>query len=191
MFKRHIANFVTSLRIILLPVLIYFIFAGNLHGFFWLALFMMFTDIIDGTIARSLKQESRFGVLLDSYADIGFFPVYFAGTIVLFHLTEYMNMVVILLPHVIHIFGSVIFPYVFIHKVEFFHLRFGQLAAHVYVVFFIVSYVWHVYPILYYIYTGVIICAALEEMFIYVRDRKNLDQHVHSFLEKPHNTSDR
>jgi cardiolipin synthase (CMP-forming) len=186
MIQKNIANVVTSLRIILLPVLIYFIVTNNVHEFFWLALFIMFTDIIDGTIARMLKQESRFGVLLDSFADISFFPVYFVGSIYLFHLRDHMSIFVILLPHIIHVFGSAIFPYVFIHKIEFFHLRLGQLAAHVYLLFFIVSYVWGVNPVLYYIYIFMIICAAAEEIFIYVRDRNNLDQHVHSFLDKPH-----
>ncbi len=64
-----VANCLTLLRLLLVPVFIYF-FAVDRMG--WaLATFCVagFTDLIDGTVARLLKQPSNWGALLDPIAD--------------------------------------------------------------------------------------------------------------------------
>ena len=64
-----VANLVTLVRILLLPVLAAAILAG--HGWTALALFLAAgaTDILDGQLARRLGQTTRLGAMLDLLAD--------------------------------------------------------------------------------------------------------------------------
>jgi phosphatidylglycerophosphate synthase len=64
-----VANLVTLVRILLLPVLAAVILAG--HGWTALALFLTAgaTDILDGQLARRFGQTSAFGAMLDLLAD--------------------------------------------------------------------------------------------------------------------------
>ncbi len=66
---KHIPNILTIIRIILIPVIIFYIFTGN-----YLLAFLFFTisgitDIADGFIARTFNLISNFGKLMDPLAD--------------------------------------------------------------------------------------------------------------------------
>ncbi len=68
----NLPNFFSILRVILIPVFIYFLSLKTING--WIgALFVFgiasFTDFLDGWIARKLKQVSRFGEFIDPLAD--------------------------------------------------------------------------------------------------------------------------
>ena len=69
---KWIPNFLTSTRILLVPVFLYCLFADFSHGKL-LALFVFvaaaITDAYDGKIARKYDIESKFGVFLDPLAD--------------------------------------------------------------------------------------------------------------------------
>ena len=65
-----IANFITGSRIIFsLAMLTFPVFSAGFYFFYMLA---GFTDMIDGTIARKLGTESKFGSNFDTIADIVF-----------------------------------------------------------------------------------------------------------------------
>ncbi|MEI7572438.1 MAG: CDP-alcohol phosphatidyltransferase family protein [Phenylobacterium sp.] len=66
-----IANFVTSTRIALLVPLFFFVQAEPSGSWAALAVFLLagLTDVIDGRLARTLNQVSRFGAMLDLLAD--------------------------------------------------------------------------------------------------------------------------
>ena len=69
---RWIPNFLTSSRILLVPVFLYFLFADFSHGkLLALIIFVMaaITDAYDGKIARKYDIESKFGVFFDPLAD--------------------------------------------------------------------------------------------------------------------------
>ena len=68
--KKHIANIITSSRILCSIILLFQ--QTYSHMFFALYLFCGFTDMIDGTIARQFCSDSEFGARLDSLADITF-----------------------------------------------------------------------------------------------------------------------
>ncbi|HLC32603.1 MAG TPA: CDP-alcohol phosphatidyltransferase family protein [Candidatus Nanoarchaeia archaeon] len=69
------ANAITSLRIILVPIIAYAAFTGNKIMFASLFILGGLTDILDGFIARRLKQHSSWGSGLDTIADMLFYPV--------------------------------------------------------------------------------------------------------------------
>jgi len=69
---RWIPNFLTSTRILLVPVFLYCLFADFSHG--KLLAFIVFvtaaiTDAYDGKIARKYNIESKFGIFFDPLAD--------------------------------------------------------------------------------------------------------------------------
>jgi cardiolipin synthase len=74
--KKNIANFFTCLRIILIPVIIWLIFAASTEevdaAHIWALVVFVFaasTDFIDGQIARRTNTISEFGKLVDPLAD--------------------------------------------------------------------------------------------------------------------------
>ena len=65
-------NFPTLLtfyRLVAAPIAIWMAFEGHRDGFFILVIISLFTDLIDGPLARWLGQETRFGAKLDTIAD--------------------------------------------------------------------------------------------------------------------------
>ena len=71
--KNHLANIVTSLRIIGSIALLFFFFPSL--PFYIIYLICGLTDMIDGTIARKLNTVSRFSSKLDTVADFIFMAV--------------------------------------------------------------------------------------------------------------------
>jgi CDP-diacylglycerol--glycerol-3-phosphate 3-phosphatidyltransferase len=72
MKKKHIPNFLTILRIVLVPFFIAGFFASKEYVFqitFGIFLFASLTDLVDGYLARRWKLESEFGKLFDPMAD--------------------------------------------------------------------------------------------------------------------------
>ena len=67
---KHIANILTSCRILGSVLLLFFpVFSV---AFYILYLFWGFSDMIDGTVARKTNSASQFGSRLDTIADLGF-----------------------------------------------------------------------------------------------------------------------
>ena len=69
---KWLPNFLTSTRILLIPVFLYCLFADFSHGkllAFIVFIFAAITDAYDGKIARKYDIESNFGVYFDPLAD--------------------------------------------------------------------------------------------------------------------------
>ena len=68
-----IPNLLSILRLILAPVVLWLVLSGSVHAL-GLALFLMviaeLTDFFDGFLARTLKQESEIGRLIDPVCDV-------------------------------------------------------------------------------------------------------------------------
>ena len=72
MKHKWIPNFLTSTRILLVPVFLYCLFADFSHGKLLALIVFIFaaiTDAYDGKIARKYDIESKFGVYFDPLAD--------------------------------------------------------------------------------------------------------------------------
>lgn len=66
---KHIPNILTIIRILLIPLIIFYIFTGNYILAFIIFTISGLTDIADGCIARKFNLISNFGKLMDPLAD--------------------------------------------------------------------------------------------------------------------------
>jgi len=69
MILHNIPNYITCIRILLIPVYLYFFIQGNIAAAALFFAISAFTDFIDGYIARKFNLKSKFGKLLDPLAD--------------------------------------------------------------------------------------------------------------------------
>ncbi len=65
-----IPNLLTCFRFVSAPVLLYLAWYGYGNTFLLLLAITFLSDVLDGIAARMLDQESEFGALLDSWADL-------------------------------------------------------------------------------------------------------------------------
>ncbi len=81
--KITIPNILSFYRLLAFPVILFLALTGREQAFAILIIVNLITDVLDGMIARLLKQESEFGASLDSIADFGTYFLVILG-IVLF-----------------------------------------------------------------------------------------------------------
>lgn len=65
----NLPNAISTLRILLVPLLVLFAFHGWRHAFTILLTASLLTDILDGYLARRLNQQTMLGTQLDSWGD--------------------------------------------------------------------------------------------------------------------------
>lgn len=70
-----ISNMITVSRLVLLPFIVYFLVNGNRSIAFVIMLVSLFSDGLDGYLARRLHQESQLGRFLDPFCDKIFLAV--------------------------------------------------------------------------------------------------------------------
>lgn len=64
-----IPNYISVLRILLIPIYLYYYIQGNILTAAAFFAFSALTDFLDGFLARKYNQESKIGKLLDPLAD--------------------------------------------------------------------------------------------------------------------------
>ncbi len=67
--KRYIPNFLTSLRILFTPIVIYLGITNHYFLLIGIAIVIAFTDFVDGFLARKWNVTSELGAKLDMFAD--------------------------------------------------------------------------------------------------------------------------
>ena len=80
-WKWTIPNVLSLYRLLMFPVLLVMIFQEAEN---WFALFFcinLFTDVLDGFIARRFNQQSEIGIMLDSWADFGSYLLAIIGMV--------------------------------------------------------------------------------------------------------------
>ncbi|MCG6941373.1 MAG: CDP-alcohol phosphatidyltransferase family protein [Thiohalocapsa sp.] len=66
-------NLLSAMRLGLVPLLLLLALSGRRDAFLWLLAVAFLTDAVDGTIARLTGQVTRFGAVLDSWADVSIY----------------------------------------------------------------------------------------------------------------------
>lgn len=186
-FRKHIANAFTIFRLLLTPFLMHSIFDGSKTQFLWFAVGIMATDVVDGGLARALQTESQLGRILDSVADAFFYPTFVLGTVVFLRLTTPVYAWVLIGLLAFTIICIVVMPLILVGRMTFIHLRAWQISTYIFLLFAIISLLWHLYLPLLYLYIFICILGGIETIAICARDRKQTDDSVHSFFEKSYN----
>ena len=75
----NLPNVISAIRVALAPVLILLIVQKQANAFLCVLAFSLFTDVIDGYLARRLNQVTELGIRLDSWADLITYAVMLLG----------------------------------------------------------------------------------------------------------------
>lgn len=156
-----IPNLISSYRLLVFPLILYFIIAGYERLFAIFLVINLFTDLIDGMIARRFHMETELGARLDSFADNLTYLLAFTGLLV-FKLED-------LRPHLISfsIFIGVLVLTVVVSLIKFrkfpsFHLYTTKISGYIQAAFFICTFFIRFYAPLYYLMISWAIMAAIE-----------------------------
>lgn len=74
-----VPNLLSLLRIALTPVLLSLIWSADAQSFFWTLAVALLTDVLDGFLARRLRQVTALGSSLDSLGDTAIVTVMLLG----------------------------------------------------------------------------------------------------------------
>ncbi|MEH6616253.1 MAG: CDP-alcohol phosphatidyltransferase family protein [Porticoccus sp.] len=66
----NLPNVISAIRVALVPVLVLLAIEKKADAFLWILAFSLFTDALDGYLARRLGQVTELGARLDSWADL-------------------------------------------------------------------------------------------------------------------------
>ncbi len=77
--KINIPNALSFYRLLAFPLILYLALSGHEQIFAILIVINLITDVLDGMLARLLKQQTEFGARLDSIADYGTYFLVFMG----------------------------------------------------------------------------------------------------------------
>lgn len=78
----NIPNILSLYRIVIFPFILFLIISKRDQLFIVFLLINLFTDILDGFIARRFNMQTEIGAKLDSYADIGTYILAFLGVFI-------------------------------------------------------------------------------------------------------------
>lgn len=131
-----IPNLITSSRLILFPVILYFALSGKERLFAIFIVFNFLSDVIDGFIARRFKMESETGARLDSFADNLTYMLVFIG-IYSFKLKDFEPHIVSLLIFIGFLMLTIIVSLIKFRKFPSFHLYMTKIGGYIQGAFFI------------------------------------------------------
>jgi cardiolipin synthase len=100
-----ISNLVTVSRLILLPFIVYFLLTGQRVIAFIIMLVSLFSDAVDGFLARKLHQESEAGKVLDPLCDKISLAV-IVLTLLLLGMIPWWGVIIIVLRDILILLGS-------------------------------------------------------------------------------------
>ena len=75
----NLPNLISALRVGMVPLLVWLAFEQNAEMFLWVLAFSLFTDALDGYLARKLNQVTKLGTQMDSWADVATYAVMLLG----------------------------------------------------------------------------------------------------------------
>jgi cardiolipin synthase (CMP-forming) len=91
----NIPNFITSLRIIAAPFVMYMILNERYAAAFFIVLFAVITDSFDGKVARLLNKQTTFGAILDPIADVTITTCTVIALLIQFHFPLWFGIIIL------------------------------------------------------------------------------------------------
>ncbi len=163
--KLTIPNALSFYRLLAFPIILYLALAGYEQAFAVLIVINLVTDVLDGMLARLLKQQTEFGAKIDSIADMGTYFLVFLG-VGLFKWADFA-------PHILS-FGTFIGLLILslsLSVIKFgrfpsLHLYSWKIGGYIQGIFFVVLFTFGFYTPFYYIMIIWGILAFLEHIII-------------------------
>jgi cardiolipin synthase len=131
-----IPNVITTYRLFMAPVILYFIISGQENLFAIFLVINLLTDVIDGYIARRFKMETEIGARLDAFADYFTYILVFIGLFV-FKLDELRPYLVSAIIFVSMLVLTVIVSIIKFRKFHSYHTVIEKSGGYVQALFFI------------------------------------------------------
>jgi cardiolipin synthase (CMP-forming) len=146
----NIPNILSLYRLFSFPFLFIFIFLGHQILFAFFIWFNLTTDILDGWIARRLKQTTEIGAKLDGLADTGTYILAFTG-IFMFKWSDFQHYTISFFIFTGLFVISRLLPLLKFGRFFGFQTYLGKSCAYIHGIFFIVLfflgfYEWFYYP---------------------------------------------
>jgi cardiolipin synthase len=160
-----IPNLITSYRLLVFPLILYFIVAGHEMLFAIFLVINLVTDLIDGIIARRFHMETEFGAKLDSFADNLTYLLAFAGLLV-FKMEDLQPHIISFIVFIAMLVLTVVVSLIKFRKFPSFHLYTTKISGYIQAAFFICTFFISFYAPLYYLMISWAILGAVEHIAI-------------------------
>jgi len=131
-----IPNLITSYRLLMVPVILYFVISGQEKLFAIFLVINLLSDIIDGYIARRFKMTSEIGAKLDSFADNFNYVLAFIGLFI-FKMDDLRPHLVSFIIFTGMLVLTVIVPLIKFRKFPSFHLYTTKIGGYIQGFFFV------------------------------------------------------
>ena len=160
-----IPNALSFYRVLIFPVIFWFILSGKETLFAIFLVINLVTDFLDGLLARVLKQQTALGARLDSFADNLTYVLAFTGLFV-FKAEDFMPHLVSFIVFIAFLAGSILMSLIKFKTTPSFHLYSNKASGYIQAAFFIILFTVGFIPAFYYFMISWGILAAIEHMII-------------------------
>ena len=160
-----IPNVITSYRLVVDPVILYFIISGKENLFAIFLVINLLTDALDGFIARRFHMETELGARLDGFADNFTYVLAFIGLFV-FKMDELRPHLVSFIIFITMLVSTVIVSLIKLRKFPSYHLYTTKISGYIQAFFFISLFVFGFIAPLYYFMIAWGIMGAIECIII-------------------------
>ena len=160
-----IPNIITSYRLFIDPVILYFIISGKENLFAIFLVINLLTDALDGYIARKFHMETELGARLDGFADNFTYVLAFIGLFV-FKMDELRPHLISFIIFIGMLVSTVIVSLLKFRKFPSYHLFTTKTSGYIQAFFFISLFVFGFIGPLYYFMIAWGIMGAIECIII-------------------------
>lgn len=161
----NIPNALSFYRILSFPLVLYLAVTNKEQLFVIFLMINLFTDVLDGFIARNFNMQTEFGARLDSIADVGTYILAIVGIFV-FKATEFAPHLLSFYIFILMLFASKIFSLFKFKRVPHLHLYSSKIGGYIQGSFFFILFLFNFYTVFYYIMIIWAIASVLEQIAI-------------------------
>ena len=156
-----IPNLITSYRLVIDPVILYFIIADKENLFAIFLTINLLSDALDGFLARILKQETEIGAKLDAFADNFTYVLAFIGIFV-FKMEDIRPHMISFIVMISMLVSTVIVSLIKFRKFPTYHLYTTKIGGYIEGGFFIALFIIGFITPYYYLVVAWAIMGAIE-----------------------------
>jgi len=164
----NVPNFISLYRLLVFPVILFMALTNRENWFAILLCISLVSDVLDGSIARYFKLQTKFGAALDNLADICTYAMALLG-LFMFKWTEIGPHALILYLFFFFFVLSYIIAFYRFGKIPGLHLYSAVSAGYVQGIFFFILFVFGFYSWMYYLAIGWGVFAYLEKILVLLK----------------------